>query len=202
MNMNILKNIAVVIFLLFFSLSCSVISREVRNDAMAPMPFKTLVQNAGEYAGQTVILGGYIIGTENRAEETLISVLQTPLSTMDYPYYKDKTEGRFVARHKGFLDPEVYRRDRRITVAGTIAGLQTEQIGSCPYECLTIDSREIYLWSEDRDYYVYDDPFVWSDDPFYQPFNRRFYYPYSRHSHPYNRRFYSPYGGYPYYPYW
>ena len=59
MNMNILKNIAVVIFLLFFSLSCSVISSEVRNDAMAPMPFKTLVQNAGEYAGQTVILGGY-----------------------------------------------------------------------------------------------------------------------------------------------
>jgi outer membrane lipoprotein len=200
--MKRLTNIALVSVFLLFSVSCSVISREVRDEAMAPVPFKTLVQNAGEYTGQTVILGGYIIGTENKPEETLITVLQTPLSTMDYPYYKDKSEGRFIVRHQGFLDPEVYRRDRRITVAGTIAGLQTEQIGSCPYTCLTIDSREVYLWSdEDRDYY-YDDPFLWYGDPFYHPLERRFYYPYYRHNHPYNRRFYSPYGGYPYYPYW
>jgi outer membrane lipoprotein len=152
------------------------------------MPFRTLVQNAGEYTGQTVILGGTIIGTENRAEETLITVLQAPLAPMDYPADKDKSEGRFIVRHKGFLDPEVYRKDRLITVAGTISGFRTEQIGSCPYECLTIDSKEIYLWPEEnRNYYMYDDPFMWYGDPFYHPFYRGYYYPYGR---------------FPHYPYW
>jgi outer membrane lipoprotein len=159
---------------------------------MAPMPFKTLVQNAAQYTGQTVILGGFILGTENKADETLISVLQTPLSSMEYPYNKDLSEGRFIVLNKGFLDPEVYKKNRRITVAGVIVGFQTEKIGSCPYDCLTIESRQIYLWPKkvNPNYYWGDSPYYWrrgpywNDGPVYDPYYGGFYPDY--------------YGGYPY----
>ncbi|MEW6519855.1 MAG: Slp family lipoprotein [Thermodesulfobacteriota bacterium] len=204
MNLTMLKNIPLLIVLLLFTISCSVISREIRNEAMAPMPFRTLAENAGQYTGQTVILGGFILSTENKADETLITVLQTPLSSMDYPSGKDQSQGRFIVVHKGFLDPEVYRQNRRITVAGTIAGLRTEQIGSCPYACLTIESRQIYLWKKNlhRDYYWDDpywrhDPFYWYGGPYYDPYYGGYYrayryYPSWRHApvypgyHPYD----------------
>jgi len=208
MNMNILKNLMLMGVLLLFSVSCSVISGQIRDEAMAPMPFKTLVQNAPQYTGQTVILGGFILSTENKADETLISVLQTPLSSMEYPYNKDLSEGRFVVVHKGFLDPEVYRQNRRITVAGTIVGFKTEQIGSCPYDCLTIESRQIYMWPKNlqRNYYWRDEPYYWRHDPFYWydgPIYDPYYGGYSPHygTYPYYR---SPVfnRGYPYNPYW
>ncbi len=185
--MHILRIIITLIMLLMFSVSCSGITRQMRNEAMPPVPFKTLVQNVDQYIGETVILGGYILEIENKPEETIIRVLQAPLSFEDAPQLRDKSEGRFVVIHKGFLDPEIYYKDRRITVAGTILGRQTEQIGSCPYECLKLESREIHIWTEYeyRNYYMYD-------DPFYYPSSRHFISPYRRY----------PFYRYPYYPYY
>lgn len=185
--MKIFKIILLTTILLIFSVSCSVISRQIREESLSSVPFRTLVQSGDQYIGKTVILGGHILETENKAGETIIKVIQTPLSFWDEPTSKDKTEGRFIVLHKGFLDPEVYSKDRQITVAGTIVGRQTEEIGLCPYACLKIESREIHIWPEYeyRDYFPYD-------DPFYSPYH--YYYPYRRY--PYYR--YPP----PYYPYW
>ncbi len=185
--MHIARITITLIMLLMFSVSCSRISRPMRDEAMPPVPFKTLVQNVDQYIGETVILGGYIIATENKPEETIIRILQAPLSFEDAPQSRDKSEGRFVVIHQGFLDPEIYHKDRRITVAGKILGRQTEQIGNCPYEYLELESREIHILTEYeyRNYYMYD-------DPFYYPSSRHFISPYRRY----------PFYGYPYYPYY
>lgn len=184
--MKSLQLIVSTIVFLFFAISCSVISQQIKEQSMPSMPFRALVQNSAEYRGKTVILGGYILETENKTDETIIKVLQTPLSFGDEPLPKEETEGRFIVSYKGFLDPEVYSKDRRITVAGTIIGLQAEEIGRCPYACLKIEGREIHIWPEYefRDYYLFDAPF------YYSPY----YYPYRGY----------PYYGYPpiYYPYW
>jgi len=185
-SMIFLKIILPTTVLLLFTVSCSVISRQIKEESLPPTSFRTLLQNINEYTGKTVILGGYVLETENKTDETIIRVLQAPLSFQDKPDSKDKTEGRFIVSYKGFLDPEVYSKDRRITVAGTIIGLQTEEIGSCPYACLKIESREIHIWPEYEyhDHFLYNDPFYYS--PYYYPYRR---YPYYLHSPTY-------------YPYW
>lgn len=156
-----------------FVVSCAVISNQVRQESLPDMPFKTLIQKAGELQGKTVILGGYIIETRNLENESKIWVLQTPLSLGESPDYKDRSEGRFVITHQGFLDPEIFRPDRRITVAGVITGLEKDVGKNCPFNCLVIRNREIHLWP---DYPPYPYPYY---DPFYYPYGYPYYgYPY------------------------
>jgi outer membrane lipoprotein len=89
------------------------------------------------------------------------------------PDLRDLSQGRFVVYFKGFLDPEVYARDRAITVAGTVIGSDVEKIGEEGVRYLKIKNREIYLWPEYKNLPPYPNP-----------------WPYPRYWH-----------GYPNYPY-
>jgi len=133
---------------LIASISCTVISRQVRSEAENPVPFRTLLEEAEKYSGRTVILGGYILETENLASQTILKVLQAPFRIGEEPDLKDRSQGRFVVYHNGFLDPEVYAKDRAITVAGRVMGSAVEKIGDEQVAYLKIENREIYLWPE------------------------------------------------------
>jgi outer membrane lipoprotein len=128
--------------------SCTVISQEVRSEAESQLPFKTLIEKANQYSGRIVILGGYILETNNLASETILKVLQVPFRVGEEPDSRDLSQGRFVVYYNGFLDPEVYARDRAITVAGRVMGSAIEEIGDKRILYLKIESREIYLWPE------------------------------------------------------
>lgn len=179
-----LKGWIIVIPLLVFATACSVISQQVRTESEPPVPFRTLVEEADRYAGKTVILGGHILETANLSGETIIKILQTPLEFRDRPKGKDHSEGRFVVSHKGFLDPEVYSKGRKITVAGTVAGKTVEKIGDYPSTFLKIVSREVYLWVEVRHDYPYQYYDYWYYPYPYDPF---WYYPYPYYRHHYPR---------------
>ena len=168
---NILKLIC--LFWVITTVSCTVISRQVRSEAEPLIPFKTLLEETEEYKGRTVILGGYILQIENLASETILKVLQAPFRVGEEPDLRDLSQGRFVVYFKGFLDPEVYARDRAITVAGTVIGSDVEKIGEEGVRYLKIKNREIYLWPEYKNLPPYPNP-----------------WPYPRYWH-----------GYPNYPY-
>ena len=155
-------------------LSCSVIAKKIRLESEPSVAFDILVKNVDTYIGKTVILGGFIIALENLSDETHITVLQAPLTWGHEPKSKDRSEGRFIISHKGFLDPEVYRKDRKITVAGTVKGLAEEKAEKISYSYLKIISRDIYLWPEYPNYYRPPYNYYW-----YHP------YPYHRWRHPY-----------------
>jgi len=176
--MNILKGVWLVFLMPFFVMSCSVISQQIRKESMAPVNFKILVQDADKYLENTVILGGYILETQNLADTSSIKVLQVPLGLGETPKSRDDSEGRFIISHKGFLDPEIYSKDRKVTVAGTIVGTVVEKVGHFAQPYLKLESREIYLWPKEE---YYPGPYY---DPWYYP------YPYYRYLYPY----------YPYYP--
>ena len=170
--MNVLISTLLAILITIFTGSCSVISQQIRTDAIPPVDFKILLQESDKYLGDTVILGGYILETDNLTDQTIIRVLQAPLNVRDEPKSKDYSEGRFIISQKGFLDPEVYIKDRKITVAGTVVGSAVEKINDFSQPYLKIQSREIYLWPEDQAYHP---------DPYYEPW---FYpYPYYRYRH-------------------
>ena len=169
--MRIFLIILLGIFLIAATTSCSVISKDVKADAKPQVPFKKLLQEIDTYKGQTVILGGYILETSNLQSETILKVLQTPLRIGEEPETKDRSEGRFIVYHKGFLDPEVYRKDQAITVAGIVLGASVEKIGDNQITYLNIENREIYLWpdyeTQRPPYYLGPRPRFWYRPPYY-----------------------------------
>jgi len=151
----------VVASLVMFIASCGGISRQVKSEAIPPVPFPTLVQNPDRYLGKTVILGGYVLETKNVEGRSEITILQSPLSFGDVPKNQDLSQGRFVVSYNGFLDPEVYSKNREITVAGIVEGTVLGTVGEAPYSMLKLQAREIYLWPEKTyyPYYYYDYPY-------------------------------------------
>ena len=170
--MKTLTVILVVLLFPFFIVSCAVISPQIRDESIGPVNFKTLMQETDKFKGKTVILGGYILKTQNLTDKSVVKVLQAPLALGENPKSKDMSEGRFIIVQKGFLDPEVYKKDRKITVAGTIAGKVIEKVNHFAQPYLEIDSREIYLWPKDEYYYP---------QPYYSPW----YYPFPYYWRPY-----------------
>lgn len=173
-----LNTTAVLLFILS-TMSCSVISPDVKKDATHPVTFEALLSHSDRYMGKTVILGGYILKTENLPDKTVLFVLQTPLHFMDEPSGRDRSKGRFAVIHDGFLDPEIYRKKRKVTIAGTVTGTLVKEIDKHSYTYLALEPREIYLWPKktgcsqvpyyDNPYYRhphYGNPYYW--DPFYR----------------------------------
>jgi outer membrane lipoprotein len=174
--MKVLKISWMVFLIPLFATSCSVISQQVRKESMPPVDFKMLIQNTNKYLGKTVILGGYILETQNLADRSSIKVLQVPLGWGETLKSKDDSKGRFIISHKGFLDPEIYSKDRKVTVAGKIVGKTDEKVGQFTQPYLKIESREIYLWPKEDEYIrpYYYDPWYYPYPYYRYPF---FYYP-------------------------
>lgn len=167
--------------------SCSSMSPQIKNEAMAPVRFDVLTNNIEQYVGKTVILGGYILETKNMNEVTRIRVLQSPLGFRDEPGSKDASEGRFLIVYEGFLDPEIYAKNRKITVAGIVKGFTEIEEKESKYTYLTIQNRELYLWPLPR--YSYDYPYYYR----YYPYHYYPYFPYPYYWYPY-RFYWYPFG--------
>ena len=170
------------IFLLY---SCSAISPQIKSEAVKPSSFSEVVENVDAYLGKTILVGGYILETTNLPNTTRIAVLQTPLSYLDEPLSKDRSEGRFIVEHDDFLDPEVYQKDRALTVAGIVKGTELRQVDESTYTYVIIRNLELHLWPEPQYVYpVYPAPvyFYW----WYYPYPYYRYYPYYYHYYPFH----------------
>lgn len=163
----------------------------MQEGALPQMPLSDLIANAAGYKGQTVVVGGFVLEVENQQGRTRIVAVQVPIGAGQRLKSKDLSEGRLILIYDGFIDPEVYKKDRGITVRGEILGgaVNDPEI-SYPY--LRVQVQDIHLWPEEdlpeQKYHPEYDPF----HPY--PWYRR--YPYRRY--PYFYPYYYPYLG----PYW
>lgn len=115
---------------------------------------------------QHVRWGGAIVETVPGPTQTCIYALSRPLDSSARPYASGPSSGRFVACHKGFYDPEIFTKDRQITVTGVLEGTLTRKVGNYDYPYPRVAADVIYLWpmrAVDRGdlRYPYYDPF-WS----------------------------------------
>lgn len=134
------------------------ISSELRQQSRKDLPFSAVLRNPDVYLGQTVIWGGRIIETVNRENETLVKVLQMPLDYYGMPEDEERSQGRFLARIQGYVDNEIYREGRMVTVAGEISGKETEPLGETQYTYPVITVKEIHLWKQTP---IYGPPLYW-----------------------------------------
>ena len=101
-----------------------------------------------QLSGQSVRWGGKIAGVENHSTETWIEIVQQPLNHFGRPLEGDASEGRFIARIEGFLDPQVYSKDRLITVAGTLEKTIQRPIGEYPYTAEPQQGQGCYVFGD------------------------------------------------------
>lgn len=147
-----------------------VISQKLRQEAAPNLPFPVALKAPQRYTGHTVIWGGIIISTLNIPKYTMIKVLQTPLGYGEEPQSDTTSQGRFIAKVPGYLDDEVYRAGRKITVAGKIVGEKVEPLGQIHYTYPIVLVEEINLWKPPRPYYwrYYGPDYWWGfPGPFY-----------------------------------
>jgi outer membrane lipoprotein len=158
------------------------ISKDILKDVDREIGFGELRKDPEKYQGKTVLLGGVIVKTENRNEGTLLEIYQTEINHYGKPIDADSSKGRCLAIYKEFLDSEIYRKGRKVTIAGVVRGGEVKKLGEIDYDYPYLTIKEIHLWKEEQPcefgpyYYEFWDPFYW------EPWYRR-YAPYRLYQH-------------------
>lgn len=164
----------ILISLTFLMTACAqVISSEVRAKARKDLSLPAVLANPEAYQGETVIWGGKVIETRNEPGATLIRILQIPLDFTQMPEDEETSQGRFLAEVRRYVDPEIYRKGRLVTLAGEIIGKRVEPLGDMEYSYPVVRVQEIHLW-------------------------RQYPYPYGPYPPPSWYWWGNPYAGYPY----
>jgi len=149
--------------ILFISGCAHVISKDLRGKADLSLTFGQVNQNPNAYKGKLVVWGGELVQTENQKDGTTqIEVFQKPLGWRGEPKDTGYSEGRFLILAEEYLDPYLFRRGKKITVAGEIQGEKIKLLGEMDYRYPVVSSKQIYLWPvyyyPTYPYYYYYDP--------------------------------------------
>jgi len=123
------------------------ISRDLRLAADPKIGISEVTAKPDSYQETFVLWSGIIVETRTFSSYSVIEVLERPADYQGRPRNVDISEGRFLAKKEGFLDPAVYSRGREVTVAGTVEGVEVSPIGEYDYTYPVINVQEIYLWS-------------------------------------------------------
>jgi outer membrane lipoprotein len=162
--------------LIVISTGCAVMPKEMTREAALQRPFREMVEQSERFVGRTVIFGGYVVSVDNMKSGTKIEVVQAPLGVGQQPKAKDRSEGRLIVEHDGFLDPEIYTKDRVITVGGIMSGSSKTDQSQLPYPYIRIRAQKLHLWPVVKPQPV--DPFWYRDCyPYYHSLRWRHYHP-------------------------
>ncbi|CAG1770532.1 Outer membrane protein Slp [uncultured bacterium] len=123
-----------------------VISPQLMDQVDRDVTYASLAARSDEFKGKVVLLGGTIVQTVPKPNETEIEVVQKPANASGEPHLTDKSEGRFLVVVDRFLDPAIYRSGRDITVAGEVRGSEVRRLGEIDYRYPVISALELYLW--------------------------------------------------------
>jgi len=140
-----MKKILFLALILSLAGCAHVISSNIRERVDPSITEKEVFRYPDKYINNTVILGGVIAGIYNEKEGTYLEVIQKPLDYYGRPLYTDFSLGRFLILHQEFLDPDIFSRGRRVTVAGEVAGIIIRPLGGIDYPYLLINSKELHL---------------------------------------------------------
>ncbi len=170
----------VVIAAILFSGCAHVISEDVLKEVNTDINFAELRKNPLAYQGEMVLLGGVIVKVVYKQDRTLLEIYQTEMDREERPVSLDVSGGRFLAKYDGFLDREIYRKGREVTVAGKVKGVKVMKLGEIDYHYPYILIKEIHLWKEKKPE-IYE-PYPWYPmgpwgmwgpwGPWYYPYRR------------------------------
>jgi outer membrane lipoprotein len=96
------------------------------------------------YRGQSVLFGGEVLSARRLKDGTRIEILQLPLDRSGEPGTdRMKSQGRFIAMQRDFLDPATIPPGTRVTVTGEVTGSTTLPLDETEYTFPVIETRHI-----------------------------------------------------------
>lgn len=134
-----------VIALPFVLAGCATLPRTLRVPGVTSFTVSQARQGVVP-AGVKVRWGGTIASVRNGKVRTWIEIVEQPLSGNGRPRRTDRSEGRFLARFNGFLDPAIYTAGRKITVVGDVTHAVTGTIGAYSYKFPVVKVTSFHLW--------------------------------------------------------
>ena len=150
--------LSVALLTISFLTSCATKFPQSINEDIKDIPsLKLVIQNIPEYIGQRVRWGGVIANVTNEKDTTVMEIVDFPLNKKGRPQESDLTQGRFLARFKGFLDPVVYAKGREITIIGPINKSSKGFINRFEYTYPEILVDSFRLWQIEKQIeYIYE----------------------------------------------
>jgi outer membrane lipoprotein len=116
-------------------------------EPLANNPVLSEVQNRpAAHSERAVRWGGTIVAIRNDVNQVELEILSKPLDDEGRPEHTDAALGRFLVRFAGFLDPEIYRPQREITVYGTLKGSREGSIGERRYTYPIVQAIQFHVW--------------------------------------------------------
>ena len=173
-NYRIWRTAGLALFLAAFSAGC-VTAEPLKAAPGVALATLTVAEarRAPPASPETVRWGGTIVGITNTANDTTqVEIVARPLRSSGRPINDDRSDGRFIAEFKQFLDPEIYTAGRDLSVIGTVADTVEGRIGETRYRFPLLHVSDHRYWkplppqrafshSPVHDHYHYD-PF-WHD---------------------------------------
>lgn len=99
------------------------------------------------YRGQPVAFGGQVLAARRLKDGTRLEILQLPLTSSLEPTGElAKSEGRFVAMQREFLDPATIPAGTFVTVTGEISGSVTLPLDETEYSYPVVEIKNLRVW--------------------------------------------------------
>ncbi|QPJ63095.1 MAG: hypothetical protein G3M70_14915 [Candidatus Nitronauta litoralis] len=146
------KYLIVIVTLLALAGCSSVLSDRVL-EAQPSVSFATVRENPDQSTGKLVVVGGRLLGIHQVDGISYLEVLEHPLDSRLRPADADVSAGRFLIQMAGQPDPQVWSRDRLVTLAGKVVGVQSRALGQTSYTYPILNLEEVHLWPIEDYYY-------------------------------------------------
>lgn len=166
----------------------SIFPSDIESQIDATLSFAELKESPTTHVGKVIVLAGEVLSATRLADRTRITMLQLPtLETQEPTTERIRSQGRFMAFQKDFLDPATVPSGSRVTIVGEVTGANRELLDEMPYTYPTVAIKHLKVWPDTmqppygygryaRPYYGYPYGYV---GPYWRGYGR-FYGPYFR----------------------
>ncbi len=153
----------------FFGCTSYVISKHYQEEAVKDATVPMVQKDPQQFTGKIVIWGGRILDIVNDSTGTQLVILESKLGDDEYPLPPRFSRGRFIAVTSKFLDPAIFIKGHRVTLAGEVVGVRTEKLGNGSYVYPEVKIEELRYWVPTPNYIYY--PYLshrwWDHWPYY-----------------------------------
>ena len=140
------------------------------------LTFPQLRESPDSYRGHLLVLGGEVLSAKRLKDGTRIEVLEIPLDRSFQPDPdRTRSQGRFIAIQKEFLDPATIPPGTRVTLVGEITGAVTDKLDETDYTFPTVEIKTLKVWPQRETFshlpnYYYPPSYYWR--PYYFSFEQ------------------------------
>ena len=132
-----------------------VLPADVRHQIDSTVAFSDLEAAPSSYVGRTVMLSGIVLNAKRAKDQTEIEVLQLPAAPGGLPSNdRSRSEGRFLAVERKFLDPATIQSGTPVTVVGEVQGAVARSLDDSEYTYPVIKITRLVDWNKNMPQYA------------------------------------------------